>query len=107
MMRPLRFMLFCQRGTAAKNRKTKTMCISVSLSGYHAALRSVHIISTYSINTWSLTLKGSFQFQPVMDGLVDQGGGMMNPNQGAPLGLLSMGYFLKHLPPSYPSPDDQ
>lgn len=28
-----------------------------------------------------------------------------NSNQGAPLGALSMGYFLKHLPPSYPSWD--
>lgn len=78
-----------------------------ALLGYHAALKSVHLISTYSINTWSLTLKGSFQFHPVMDGLVGQGGGMMDSNQGAPLGLLSMGYFLKHLPPGYPSSDDQ
>lgn len=31
----------------------------------------------------------------------------MNSNQGSPLGLLSMGYFLKHLPPGYPSSDDQ
>ena len=31
----------------------------------------------------------------------------MNSNQGAPLGLLSMGHFLKHLPPGHPSSDNQ
>lgn len=76
-------------------------------SGYRGALKSVHLISTSSINARSLTLKGSFQFQPMMDGLVAQAGGMMNSNQRAPLGLLSMGYFLKHLLPGYPSSDDQ
>lgn len=34
-------------------------------------------------------------------------GGVTNSNQGAPLGLLSMGYFLKHLPPGYPSSGNQ
>lgn len=34
------------------------------------ALKSARLI-----NTWLLTLKGSSQFQPVMDGLVGQGGG--------------------------------
>lgn len=41
-----------------------------ALSVSHTALKSLHLISAYSINTWSLTLKGSFQFQPVMDGPV-------------------------------------
>lgn len=40
-------------------------------------------------------------------GLVAQAGGMMNSNQWTPLGLLSMGYFLKHLLPGYPSSDKQ
>lgn len=31
----------------------------------------------------------------------------MNSNQGAPMGLLSMGYFRKHLPHGYLSSDDQ
>lgn len=66
-------------------------------------LLSQHLISTSSINTWSLTLKGSFQFQPVMDVLVAEGGGTMSPDQEAPRGPLSMGHFLKHLPPGYPS----
>ena len=39
--------------------------------------------------------------------LVEQGEGMLNSNQGAPLGLLSMGHFLKHLPLGYPSSDEQ
>lgn len=42
-----------------------------------------------------------------MDGLAAQAGGMMNSNQRRPLGLLSMGYFLKHLLPRYPSSDEQ
>lgn len=80
-------------------------CVHLSApSGYRGALKSVHLNST---NTWLLTFKGSFQFQPMMDGLVAQAGGMMNSNQRAPLGLLSMGYFLKHLLPGYPSSDDQ
>lgn len=58
-------------------------------------------------NTWSQTLEGSFGGKkkklPVMDGPVAQVGGMMNSNQRPPLGLLSMGYFLKHLLPRYPS----
>ncbi|KAL7386895.1 hypothetical protein ABVT39_015277, partial [Epinephelus coioides] len=58
---------------------------------YRAALKSVHLISTYSINTWSLILKGSFQFQPVMDGLVGQGEGMMNSNQGGSSGTVING----------------
>lgn len=91
-------------GTSAKHPKSK-VCLS-ALSGYCGALKSVHLISTSSINTCSLTLKGSSQFEPVMDGLVAQAGGMMNSNQWTPLGLLSMGYFLKHLLPGYPSSDN-
>ncbi|KAI9522610.1 hypothetical protein NQZ68_034282 [Dissostichus eleginoides] len=69
--------------------------------------KSVHLISTYSINTWSLTIKGSSQFQPVMDGLVGgTDGGDVELQSGAPLGLLSMAYFLKHLPPGYQSSSD-
>ncbi len=33
----------------------------------------------------------------------DAGGGVMNFTREAPLGLLSTGHFLKHLPPGYPS----
>lgn len=57
--------------TSAKRPKSK---LCASLCPVRIALRSVHLINTYSINTWSLTLKGSFQFQPVMDGLVGRGG---------------------------------
>lgn len=53
------------------------------------------------------TLKGSLQFQAVMDGAEAPAGGTRNSNQGPPLGLLSMGYFLEHLLPGYPSSDDQ
>lgn len=79
----------------------------MALLGSHRVHKSVLLISSSCINTWSPTLKGSFQFQPVMDGLAAQAGGMMNSNQRPPLGLLSMGYFLKHLLPRYPSSDEQ
>lgn len=53
------------------------------------------------------TLKGSLRFHAVMDGAEAPAGGTRNSSQGPPLGLLSMGYFLEHLLPGYPSSDDQ
>lgn len=59
-------------------------------------------------STWSQILgaasgKKKKKNSPVMDGPVAQVGGKMNSNHRPPLGLLSMGYFLKHLLPCYPS----
>lgn len=62
-------------GTSANHPKNLNCVHLRAPSGRDAALKSAHLISTFSINTWSLTLKGSFQFQPVMDGLETPGGG--------------------------------
>lgn len=60
------------------------------------------------VGAGTLTLKGSLQFHAVMDGAEAPAGGTRNSNQGPPLGLLSMGYFLEHLLlPGYPSSHDQ
>lgn len=89
--------------TSAKHPKSTSCPVRIPCSSQIGASHQ-HLFHQRSGRWHSRTASTSSQWWMR---LVEQGEGMLNSNQGAPLGLLSMGYFLKHLPLGYPSSDEQ